>query len=73
MTVTIGNGNSSQTPDCSVHEGEYPALTQRMRRIALVWILLASGISIWWGFSVGQTAKWVGGFQGSLLRHAMPA
>jgi hypothetical protein len=30
------------------------------RRIALAWILLASGISIWWGFSVGQNANgWV--------------
>jgi hypothetical protein len=29
-----------------------------MRRIALVWILLSSGISIWWGFSVGQTKNW---------------
>jgi hypothetical protein len=30
------------------------------RRNALAWILLASGISIWWGFSVGQTANgWV--------------
>jgi|CZKF01.1.fsa_nt_gi hypothetical protein len=32
----------------------------RTRRIALAWILLASGISIWWGFSVGQNANgWV--------------
>jgi hypothetical protein len=32
----------------------------RKRRIALAWILLASGISIWWGFSVGQDANgWV--------------
>jgi Glycosyltransferase family 87 len=32
----------------------------RTRRIALAWILLASGISIWWGFSVGQAANgWV--------------
>ena len=31
-----------------------------MRRTALVWILLGSGISIWWGFSVGQNANgWV--------------
>jgi hypothetical protein len=29
-----------------------------MRRIALVWILLSSGISIWWGLSVGQTKNW---------------
>jgi hypothetical protein len=26
----------------------------------LIWILLASGIAIWWGFSIGQTANgWV--------------
>ncbi|HME59047.1 MAG TPA: hypothetical protein VKF63_11970, partial [Terracidiphilus sp.] len=32
----------------------------KARRIALAWILLASGISIWWGFSVGQGANgWV--------------
>jgi hypothetical protein len=32
----------------------------RTRRIALAWILLASGISIWWGSSIGQTANgWV--------------
>jgi hypothetical protein len=32
----------------------------KTRRIALAWILLASGISIWWGFSVGQNANgWV--------------
>jgi hypothetical protein len=32
----------------------------KQRRIALAWILLASGISIWWGSSVGQTANgWV--------------
>ena len=32
----------------------------KQRRIALAWILLASGISIWWGFSVGQNANgWV--------------
>jgi hypothetical protein len=30
------------------------------RRNALVWILLACGISIWWGYSVGQNAHgWV--------------
>jgi hypothetical protein len=30
------------------------------RRNALIWILLASGIAIWWGFSIGQTANgWV--------------
>ncbi|MGD0680573.1 MAG: glycosyltransferase family 87 protein [Terracidiphilus sp.] len=30
------------------------------RRIALAWILLASGISIWWGFAVGHDANgWV--------------
>lgn len=33
----------------------------RMRRTALVWILLTSGISILWGFSIGQTGNgWVG-------------
>jgi hypothetical protein len=32
----------------------------KTRRNALAWILLASGISIWWGFSVGQNANgWV--------------
>jgi hypothetical protein len=32
----------------------------KARRIALAWILLAGGISIWWGSSVGQTANgWV--------------
>jgi len=32
----------------------------RTRRNALVWILLASGISIGWGFSIGQTLNgWV--------------
>jgi hypothetical protein len=32
----------------------------KARRIALAWILLASGISIWWGSSVGQNANgWV--------------
>jgi hypothetical protein len=32
----------------------------KTRRIALAWILLASGISIWWGFSVGQNGNgWV--------------
>ncbi len=32
----------------------------KTRRIALAWILLASGISIWWGSSIGQTANgWV--------------
>jgi hypothetical protein len=32
----------------------------KTRRNALTWILLASGISIWWGFSVGQHANgWV--------------
>jgi hypothetical protein len=32
----------------------------RERRIALAWILLASGISIWWGSWVGQTINgWV--------------
>jgi hypothetical protein len=32
----------------------------RMRRIALVWILLSSAISIWWGFDMGQTSNgWV--------------
>lgn len=32
----------------------------KMRRIALAWILLASGISIWWGFAIGQTLNgWV--------------
>ncbi|MGD0294716.1 MAG: glycosyltransferase family 87 protein [Terracidiphilus sp.] len=32
----------------------------KQRRIALAWILLASGISIWWGSSIGQTANgWV--------------
>ena len=32
----------------------------RMRRIALFWILLSSGISIWWGFTMGQTSNgWV--------------
>jgi hypothetical protein len=32
----------------------------KARRIALTWILMASGISIWWGFSVGQNANgWV--------------
>jgi hypothetical protein len=32
----------------------------KTRRIALAWILLACGISIWWGFSVGQNANgWV--------------
>lgn len=32
----------------------------KQRRNALAWILLASGISIWWGFSVGQNANgWV--------------
>jgi hypothetical protein len=32
----------------------------RERRIALAWILLASGISIWWGSAVGQAANgWV--------------
>jgi len=29
-----------------------------MRRIALAWILLSSGISIWWGISAGQTKNW---------------
>lgn len=32
----------------------------KTRRIALAWILLASGISVWWGFSVGQNGNgWV--------------
>jgi len=32
----------------------------RMRRIALVWILLSSGISIWWGFAIGRAVNaWV--------------
>ena len=32
----------------------------RTRRVALTWILLASGISIWWGSSIGQSANgWV--------------
>ena len=32
----------------------------RMRRIALFWILLSSGISIWWGFDMGQSSNgWV--------------
>jgi hypothetical protein len=33
---------------------------KKMRRNALTWVLLASGISIWWGFWIGQTANgWV--------------
>ena len=32
-------------------------IVTRMRRIALAWILLASGISIWWGYSIGQSAN----------------
>ncbi|MGD0547813.1 MAG: glycosyltransferase family 87 protein, partial [Terracidiphilus sp.] len=32
----------------------------KMRRIALFWILLSSGISIWWGSSIGQNGNgWV--------------
>jgi hypothetical protein len=30
----------------------------KMRRTALALILLSGGISIWWGFSVGQTKNW---------------
>jgi hypothetical protein len=30
----------------------------RTRQIALAWILLCCGISIWWGYSVGQTKNW---------------
>jgi hypothetical protein len=51
----------------------------RTRRIALAWILLAGGISIWWGSSIGQTApNGMSDFKGvfyatrSLLLHADP-
>jgi hypothetical protein len=66
MTETVGDRNPLQTPGCSVRHidefspscpSEYPI---RKRRIALLWILLASGISIGWGLYVGQTGNgWV--------------